>query len=148
MQPPRSPVDDEVNRDPETDDEVPICGVLLGVLEALPLDERGEEHYSEHDGVDQIGEEMQDVQPHQSPDCRAVSIDAPVCIQVPELEVADNHVADAEEREDNETDPHCPQIAFSRTTTAPLVGQDTNEEEAQIHRSPKEVRRIAVRGPL
>src|SRR6185503_16617513 len=82
MQPPRGPIDDQVNGNPKSDNEIPVGSILLRVHEALALNERGKEQDREHDSVDQVCNQVQDVQAHKRPHRAAVGVDAPVSIEM------------------------------------------------------------------
>src|SRR5438067_9282189 len=148
MQPPRCPVDDEIDGYPSHDDEVPVVGIFGGVHEALAFDHRGEEEDRKDDGVDGVGEQMDDVKADKGPDGGAVGVDAPVGIEVQQFEVADDNDGDADQRHDDEPDLHGAGVANAGTAAVPLIWNRAEDKDDGVERAPKEVRRVGVRGPF
>src|SRR5438309_923006 len=61
MQPPRCPINYEIDGNPECNHEIPVGGILIRVLKTPALHKRREEKYGKHNRVDQIRDQMKHV---------------------------------------------------------------------------------------
>src|SRR5438128_703629 len=63
----RRPVDDRVNGHPSDHDEIPVTRILCDVDEALALERSLEHQRGQHQGIADIGDQIERMQAHQEP---------------------------------------------------------------------------------
>src|SRR6185437_12945654 len=148
MQPPRRPIDHQVNRNPETHNKVPVRRIFFGILEALAFDQCGEKESGKNQGVDQISQQMQHVESHEGPDRGAVGVDAPIRVQMPQFKVANYDVGDSKQSKYYEAEADGTQIAFASAPAVPLIRNDADQKQAEVKCAPEQIRRIAMWRPL
>src|ERR1051326_2884324 len=139
---PRDDVDDEVEREPGDDDEVPVDGGAADVEVLLLRARPAGAVEGDEPALARRGDDVEEVEPEDHPDHRAVGVIAPLVAEVREDSVAAEEDGETGEGGGGESDQYrCFLLTFGGEVR-PEYRRDADDQDQKVERRPEERRRL------